>query len=292
MLTGRKWIMLLALWPTMLGCGVEPRASETPDPVPGVSPIGASFNAESAGTIEGTVAWRGDIPKAQEHLTRRIAYSNHNYQIAWQTPHIPKVDAALHGIEDAVVFLREVDATRSRPWDLEPVRIEIDDQRLRIRQGKNISSVGFVPRGDSVDVVNIDTKYHNLHGGGAAFFGLPLFKQNAVHRLTMRNAGVVDLRCAAGYYWLHAHLFVVSHPYYVRTDRAGRFKLADVPPGDYEVVSWLPSWHIEREERDPETGIIARFVWKAPVEQTQKISVSARAAATVHFQWDAGQFDK
>lgn len=276
------------------GCASDTHDDTPPEPTPIVGPLGANFDAKSTGTISGAAIWQGDIPKAEEHLTRRLAFNPemHTYPMRWSTPHVPKVDVKSNGIENAVVFLRHVDLSLSKPWDHAPARIEIDDRQLVIAQGKQLSGVGFVRPGESVEMVNIDTKYHNLKAGGAAFFGIPMYTQNAPHRRTFTQPGVVDLRCAAGYYWLHAHLFVVEHPYYVRTDSSGRFELNQVPPGDYELVCWLPSWHTERAERCPETGIVIRYAWKPPVEQTQRIRVHANQSANVDFRWENSHFAK
>jgi hypothetical protein len=42
---------------------------------------------------------------------------------------------------------------------------------------------------------------------------------------------------------------VVKHPYYAVTDRDGFFKLADVPPGEYEIEAWHEGWRIVSEEK-------------------------------------------
>jgi hypothetical protein len=37
---------------------------------------------------------------------------------------------------------------------------------------------------------------------------------------------------------MHAYWFVMDQPYYAVTDAAGKFSIADIPPGDYEVEVW------------------------------------------------------
>ena len=78
--------------------------------------------------------------------------------------------------------------------------------------------------------------------------------------------------------------------YYASTDDEGRFTLTQVPAGKYELVCWLPSWHIRRREHDPETGTLARVQWASPVEQTRSIDVQARRVGEVQFQWSAKRF--
>ena len=49
--------------------------------------------------------------------------------------------------------------------------------------------------------------------------------------------------------------------------------------GKYEVVCWLPSWHVQRKEVDPETAIIARLAWAQPQEQVRPVQVQAGPGA-------------
>jgi hypothetical protein len=95
--------------------------------------------------------------------------------------------------------------------------------------------------------------------------------------------GLVELTSGAGYPWMRAYLFVAEHPYYTRTDAAGRFVLKWVPPGRYEVVCWMPSWIEERHDREPETGIVSRVYFRAPVEQGKGVGLAARQAGNVDF---------
>ena len=37
---------------------------------------------------------------------------------------------------------------------------------------------------------------------------------------------------------MSAYLVSQEHPYYAVTDASGAFKIADLPPGDYEVEVW------------------------------------------------------
>jgi hypothetical protein len=200
-------------------------------------------------------------------------------------PHVPQVHSENKGIRNAVVYLRGIDVARSKTWDHPKVRVEFQDRQLRVVQGDLASSVGFVRRGDALDIVNRDDEYHNLHSRGAAFFAVPLIKPNQPQERKLTRAGVVELSCGAGYYWLHGHLFVCEHPYIVRTDADGRFTLVQVPAGVYEVVCWMPSWRILRKEVEPETGVTARLAWEAPREQVARVRVDAGKVAVSEFNW-------
>ena len=301
---GRITIMAIA-WLTFLGgCSELPAPTSHEQDAP-VTLLAQSFDPSATGTIQGRVVWDGAVPVAEETLVRVLAFNPKLWQnpARFRTPHIPKVDPRNQGVENAVVFLRNVDPRRSKPWDHAKVRVEFQNRQLRIQQDDSVcqfnprylsiqkadcvSQLGFVRRGSAIEIVNRDSEYHNLRVRGAAFFGMPLVEANQVHERVLGQTGVVDLTCQAGYYWLHAHLFVTEHPYYIRTDADGRFVLDHVPAGEYEVVCWLPSWKILRQERDPETAVIARFIWETPKEQVRTVQVQAGRAEEITYRWDS-----
>jgi hypothetical protein len=256
------------------------------------TPLAQSFDRAQTGTIRGRVLWDGDIPVSQEFLVRAIAFNPNLHQnpARYFTPHIPNVDQGKRGVADAIVYLRGIDPRRSRAWDHGKVRVEFRERQLLVQQGDQRTGVGFVHRGSAIEIMNADGEYHNLHARGAAFFSMPLLEVNRVHERTFPQSGVVDLTCAAGYYWLHAHLFVAEHPYYTRTGADGQFSLDHVPTGMYEIVCWLPSWHVTRKEIDPETAITARLAWARPQEQAQMVQVRAGQMSEIPFSWTGKMF--
>jgi hypothetical protein len=238
------------------------------------------------------VTWEGVVPTAHETVVRVSAFNPHLHKkpARYQTPHVPLVHPGNAGVANAVVYLKCVDANRSKPWHHLPVRIAFQNRELVVEQGKLRSSIGFARRGERVDIVNRDDEYHKLHARGEAFFSMPLVEANKTHARPFGQAGLVDFTCSAGYYWLHAHLFVADHPYFTRTDADGSFVLDQVPTGTYDIVCWLPSWHVERAERDPEIGVIARFVWQAPKEQSRTIQVDPGRSFAVSWMWNSTMF--
>ncbi len=255
--------------------------------------LAESFDPAATGTIRGQVVWDGEIPLAEEFVVRTNAFNPHMHRkpAHFVTPHLPKVQPYKQGVANAVVYLRNIDPRRSKAWDQPPARIAFHDRQLLVEQGNQRTPVGFVRRGSSIEIVNRDTEYHNLHARGAAFFALPLIETKRTHERKLTQAGVVELSCAAGYFWLHAHLFVAEHPYYARSDGEGRFTFEQVPTGTYEMICWLPSWQVLRKEIDPETAIIARWAWAAPKEQTATVRVGAGKSSETTYRWAKGMFD-
>jgi hypothetical protein len=267
-----------------LGCGdarTQPPAAEpTPSPE-----AGCLFDPATAGGITGIVRWKGESPAVPLLIERPSPAGPFTREkTLWPNPNAPVIDVGTHAVQGAVVFLRGIDARRSRPWDLPPVRVIQQGRQFHVRQGEADGATGFVRRGDAVEMVSADEVFHSLHAAGAAFFTLAFPDRDGSRTRHLADRGVVELTSAAGYFWMRGYLFVDDHPYYVRTDAAGRFRLADVPPGRYEVVCWLPDWREEHHERDPETGLVTRLFFRPPLESVHSVEVGPKGTAAVEFE--------
>jgi hypothetical protein len=281
-------LLLLAIG----GCAEDehPDAQSAPAP-PALQ--GAAYDAANTGTIEGRVVWDGPIPA----VPRFVVFSSPDnlppdgkLLTHADNPFAPVVDPVNKGVQDAVVFLRGVDPQRAGPWPHAPVHIEQRDRTLHVLQGDTRSRVGFVRCGDSIAARSCDGDYHALRARGAAFFTLPFVDKDRPTTKRLDQPGIVELSSAAGYFWMHAHLFVVDHPYYTRTDLNGRFRLEQVPAGKYEAVVWMPSWIVVRKERDPESGLVARAVFAPPVEWTAPVTAQAGAMSSMQFEVRTADF--
>lgn len=273
-------VLLLA---AALGCdGTYPQPRDaTP-----AADAGHLFDPATAGTITGHVRWVGEPPSVPPLIERPnlMGPVGNKETRAWPNPNAPAIDAKTHGVRGAVVFLRGVDPSRARPWDLPPVRVVQQGQQFRVRQGGGDGQIGFVRRGDAVEMVSADPVFHSLHAGGAAFFTLAFPDPDRPRTRRLSAPGVVELTSAAGYFWMRGYLFVDDHPYYIRTDAEGRFRLTDVPPGRYEAVCWLPDWREERHERDPETSLVFRLFFRPPLEVVRPVEVLPKGSCEVEFE--------
>lgn len=285
---GRIAIFTLAI---LTGCTELPDV-EVPRNVDKPRLLAQAFDENTTGTIEGVVRWEGELPAEAQTDIRSVAYNPRMFQkpAHFSTPNVPQIDPQSSGIAGAVVYLKNVDPAKSRPWDHPKPSIEFRDRQLHILQAATDSRVGFAHVGSQAEIVNRDDEYHVLRARGNAFFSASLIEANKPQERSLSSPGVVELTCGAGYFWLNAHLFVVQHPYYVRTDGKGRFVLDRVPEGDYELVCWLPSWHVLRSERDPETADVSRWIWAAPREQTTKVRVERGTKSDAVYRWTLRMF--
>ena len=131
-----------------------------------------------------------------------------------------------------------------------------------------------------------DHVLHTVHMDGAATFNLPFPFTDRVIKRNMNTPGLVNLRCNGGHVWMNAEMMVVPHPYYAVTDQNGRFELADIPPGNYEIVAWHEGWHMLGRENAIDVfsqKAIQRPVFSEPRTWERSISVLAGDTALVNF---------
>jgi hypothetical protein len=270
-----------------LGCSnAAPPADCSADPP---SDRGALFDPTTAGLVTGHVRWTGRLPEVPPLVVRPNMFDPRFglEKSIRPNPNAPAIDTATRGVKDAVIFLRGAEPRRARPWDHAPVRVVQQGQQFHVRQGDGDAAVGFVRRGDAVEMVSADAVFHSLHADGAAYFTLAFADADQPRTRRLPNRGLVELTSGAGYFWMRGYLFVDEHPYYALTDAQGRFELKDVPPGRYDVVCWRPDWREDRHERDPESNLISRLFFRPPLEMVRSVAVAPKGTSAVTFEVSA-----
>lgn len=284
----------LALLAAALLSGCEDIDPPSDPPAEQTVEIGQDFDAAMAGALRGQVTWVGEIPVVPSYRAPVNPGSEHagDPRRQWPNPNTPRIDQQTKAIAGAVVFLRGVDPKRSRPWDHPPVRVELRDYQIHVCQGERDGDSGFVRRGETITMVSRQQLFHSLRVRGAAFFAHAF--ADVDHPCTRRldRAGIVDLSSGCGYFWMRGRLFVTDHPYYTHTDAEGRFTLSRVPPGEYELVCWLPDWHEALRELDAETALICRLEFRPPVEVVQPVRLTPRQTQTIPVHFPAGRFGR
>lgn len=277
---GRFSGLMLAL-ALLAGCDEKPTP---PAGSPGPRADAArDFEGGTTGGIAGQVSWSGPRPVVAPFRSIENPLTDQAPPPArdWANPNVPVIDSA-GGVGSAVVFLRGVDPRRGRAWDHAPVRVEFRQHRLHVVQGGKERSIGVVRAGDEIEMVSRQEVYHVLQGRGADFFAraFPLPDQVRRRRLptsggseTARAPGVVELLSGAGHFWMRGYLLVDEHPYYAFCDPQGRFSLDRVPPGEYDLVAWHPSWQVVRQERHPEFVRVQQVRFATPLERVSKVRV-------------------
>ena len=279
------------LWPLALpllclaACAEEPAAPPRPAP-----PQPGEFDPATTGTLSGFVRWRGAVPRVEpfraidEPLTDQPAPPPRDRA----NPNAPRIDPPTRALAGAVVSLRGIDPRRARPWHHPPLCVELRGQAFVLGQ-TSAPNVGFVKTGDPVEFVSDDPLPHVAQARGAAFFGLAL-PRPGIRRLRRLDApGVVELASGAGYFWMRAYVHVSEHPYLTVTDAEGRFRLDQVPPGDYEAVAWHPDWRVQKEQRNPDLFRVQQVRFRPPLEASRPVTVRAGSTADVELALPAAQ---
>ena len=257
------------------GCGAEPPvAAKSTEPSESAVAKSSNFDSASCGSITGLVTWVGPIPEVAPvtHVTPRADGTGTEARLV-PLANAPKVDRFTRGVEGVVVFIREIDPTRAKPWDLPPAVVEFRDSQIAVRQGERVSRAGFVRKGGSVEMRSAEANFNILRGRGAAFFSLAFPDPDRPATRTFDTCGRVELTNPAGGYWQAADLFVCDHPYYAVTDAEGRYTFENVPAGLYDLVAWHPNWNVVGKERNPESGVPSVLKFAAPLETSRPVTV-------------------
>jgi len=283
----------------LLGCclaiflsGCDNSTPEPPKPTP--TPLGEAFDPTTTGTITGQVIWEGSLPTIPNFRAPICAFGDaaHNIRHEWPNPNAPVLGAPpQRGVASAVVYLGKVDESRSRPWDLPPVQVEMDEYQYHVLQGDLLSRIGFVRRGTEVVMVSRQPAFHAVRARGAAFFTLPFPDAEQPRGHSFTQPGVVELSSGTSYFWMRAYLFVSDHPYLTRTDCNGRFTLPQVPPGEYDLVCWHPNWNEKDHELDADSFLVSRLTYREPIQKMAKVYLSQRETKMFVFKLSMRLFD-
>ena len=275
------------------GCG-EPASDANPESAPAAERNRNSVDASCSGTIRGRVTWLGDTPRIADFdiLPNLVGAEIFHKKQARPNPNAPVIDPETKGVAGAVVFLRSVDGTRTKPWDLGPVRVEQRDAQFHVLQDGGDSHCGFVRRGQRITMLSRDRFLYGLHAGGIAYFSLMFPEPDQPLERVLNQKGIIELSSGVGYFWMRAYVFVDDHPYYARTNNQGGFELHQVPPGRYQLVCWMPSWVEAQHDRDPESRLISRLTFQLPVEQSQSLTLGKDQTKEVIFLFTMEHFKR
>src|SRR5438309_8759964 len=110
--------------------------------------------------------------------------------------------------------------------------------------------------GTRVEFPNLDDTYHSIFSySPAKRFDLGRYRpeERPIPSVIFDKPGLVTLRCD-----IHEHMrgliLVLTTPYFVMTDTAGRFRLDKLPPGHYTLKAWIDSRTTKEKAVDVKNG--------------------------------------
>ena len=205
------------------------------------------------GSISGVVTLEGDaMAPIMEDLSK-----GKNFEFCGTHPDAKdgirprhKVVAAGGTLLNAVVFIEKIE--KGKEWDTATQKYDfelcdIEPKMLIIRKTPKGMKEGLMT------ITNQDTEIlHNPHGYSVAgasrktLFNKPLPSKGSVadvtknmKRFKQKKDKHFFLQCDQHNY-MEADARIVWNPYYAITGADGKFKLGEVPAGDYKVTAWHP----------------------------------------------------
>jgi plastocyanin len=157
-------------------------------------------------------------------------------------------------LAEAVVAIRGKGLNASKPPA--PAAITIDQKNFQF-QPETVA----LRRGDSVTFTNSDRAAHNVRSsGGLANFNVTMPVDGKGYTVRFDRAGGISRPAEVDCVFhsnMRAWIFLFDHPYFMLTQADGRFRLADVPAGKYELEMAHPAgglrWRKPIEVKSGET---------------------------------------
>lgn len=118
-----------------------------------------------------------------------------------------------------------------------------DEPRARMDQRNEtfVPHVLAVVAGTVVDFPNNDRTYHNVFSlSKTKTFDLGRYAAGRSKSVRFDKPGIVRVFCEIHSH-MSAYILVFSHRYFALTDDAGRYRIENVPPGEYTVFAWHES---------------------------------------------------
>lgn len=140
------------------------------------------------------------------------------------------VSGGNRGIADVIVTLRNV--PREKIPAVAPSRLILDNVNCRFSPRVSVLTVG-----GTIETTNSDPILHTTHlyGASEANIALPLKGTRAFK--TVDKPGMIIVKCDV-HGWMQAFIQVDEHPFHTITDRTGFFRIPNIPPGTYDLVTW------------------------------------------------------
>jgi len=184
-----------------------------------------------AATVSGTVKYDGTAPKFKEIKMEAdpICLSHHTDAVYPQTLILGEGNT----MGNVFVYVKSGLPKQDYPVPTEPVVLDqkgcmYDPHVLGVRVGQPMK------------ILNPDGTLHNVHALSKVNeefnLAMPQFRKETTQIFT-KEEFMFPVKCDV-HPWMEGWVSVMSHPYFQVTGSDGKFTLADLPAGTYEVEAW------------------------------------------------------
>lgn len=187
--------------------------------------------AALAGTITGTVKYDGKVPNL-----RPIQMDADPECASKHDDPVPNPVLSLG--EDntmANVFVKVASGLPDEDWP-EPSEPAVMDQQGCMYH----PHVQGVRVGQKFKILNSDELMHNVHAlpkKNAEFnMAMPPTVTESVKTFT-KAEGLFRIKCDV-HPWMTAYVAVLPHPFFDTTEKSGKFEIAELPAGSYQIEAW------------------------------------------------------
>jgi plastocyanin len=187
--------------------------------------------AAEAGTITGTVVYEGKVPnlKPLSVAAEPICAKKHAT--------VPN-EALVLGPSNAManILVRVVSGLPAgKTWPAPKEPVVMDQQGCQY-----VPHVMGIMVGQPFKVLNSDGVLHNVHAlpnvNRPFNMAMPPTRKEAQETFG-KEEGVFMIKCDV-HPWMHSYMAVLSHPFFAVTKTDGKFTIANLPPGTYEIEAW------------------------------------------------------
>lgn len=184
-----------------------------------------AVEVKDGGTLKGTVKVTGNIPKDET-----VSVTKDKSVCGDTLPREKYIIGPEGGVKNAVVFIKHIEKGKKIPDS----SIIIDNKKCAFHP-----HVQGATRGQTIEVTNDDPMLHNTHIylNKKTFFNAALPIKGMHIKDRIKKSGLMSIECDV-HSWMKGYIYVVDHPYITVTDENGKFSIAGIPPGTYEIEVW------------------------------------------------------
>ena len=193
---------------------------------------GAKVDAATAGNVKGMAVIDGAAPKNETiKMNADPVCVKANGTPQSQETYMVAADGK--GLGNVFVYVK--DGLDKYTFDTPTESAKIDQKDCRYHP-----HVFGMRVGQPLEILNSDPTLHNIHAlpkGNAEFNnGQPIQGMKMSHTFDKPEV-MVPFKCDV-HGWMNAYVAVLNHPYFMVTDKDGKFDLPNLPPGTYTLEAW------------------------------------------------------